>query len=149
MPRQLTRRLILLLALGWPAVAWADLVVIVHRDSPVRTLTPREVSDLYLGRSRHFTADDTDGPVSATVYEHETDSPLRHVFFRSLNGMPLSQLNAYWARLRFSGQVLPPVALADDRAIVEAVSRNRNAIGYVDEAAIGNSPVRIALRLKN
>jgi ABC-type phosphate transport system substrate-binding protein len=137
----------LLLALSWPAAGWADVAVIVHRDCPVRSLSAREVSDLYLGRSRHFVTPDHN-VLPATVYEQQADSPLREAFFRLLNGMPISHVNAYWARLRFSGQVLPPVALPDSHAVVDAVSRNPGAIGYVDEAAVGNAPVKITLRLK-
>lgn len=145
----LNRRIVaFLLFLGWTLAAAADLVVIVHPDNPVRTMTPREVSDLYLGRSRVFNLGDQAAPLPASIYEHPADSHLREVFFHVLNGMPISRLNAYWARLRFSGEVLPPVVVADSRAVLEAVSHNRNAIGYVEAATISGSPVKIVLRLK-
>ena len=149
MRRNLIRRTFaFLLWLALPLGACADVVVIVHPDNPVRTMTPREVSDLYLGRSRAFVTGDQTPLLPATIYEQPADSHLRESFFRVLNGMPISQLNAYWARLRFSGEVLPPVALADSRTILEAVSRNRGAIGYVDAAAVSGPSVRVVLRLK-
>ncbi|OHC71490.1 MAG: hypothetical protein A3H93_20320 [Rhodocyclales bacterium RIFCSPLOWO2_02_FULL_63_24] len=149
MRAHLTRRTIaFLFCLAWPLAACADLVVIVHPDNPVRAMTPREVSDLYLGRSRVFDTGDPATPLTAFIYEHPAESHLRETFFRALNGMPISRLNAYWARLRFSGEVLPPVVLADSRAVIDAVGRNRNAIGYVDAAAVSSAPVKIVLRLK-
>ena len=136
-----------LLCLASPLAACADVAVIVHPDNPVHAMTQRQVSDLYLGRSRSFDAGGLKTPLPASIYEQALDSPLREAFFRALNGMPVKQLNAYWARLRFSGEVLPPVALSDSRSVLDAVSRNRNAIGYVDAEAVKGS-VKVVLRLK-
>jgi ABC-type phosphate transport system substrate-binding protein len=123
-----------------------EIAVIVHPHNPVAAMSAREVSDLYLGRSRSFAVDDQKLP--AAVYEQPQDSALRESFFRSLNGMSLKQLNAYWARLRFSGEVLPPMALPDSRLVLEAVGRNRGGIGYVD-AALADGTVKVVLRLKD
>lgn len=136
-----------LLCLVSPLNARADVVVIVHPENPVRSMTPRQVSDLYLGRTRGFGTGDYKGTLWSAVYEHPVNSPLRETFFHSLNGMPIHQINAYWARLRFSGEVLPPMVLADSNSVLEAVSHNRNAIGYIDSAAVSDS-VRVVLRLK-
>ena len=127
--------------------AWAtEIAVIVHPNNPVVAMSAREVSDLYLGRSRSFSVNDQKLP--AAVYEQPQDSTLRESFFRALNGMGLKQLNAYWARLRFSGEVLPPMILADSRTVLDAVSRNRGGIGYVD-AALADASVKVVLRLKD
>lgn len=137
----------LLACLLWPLAAQADLAVIVHPDNPVQTLTQKQVSDLYLGRTRHFSVAESTAPIRAAVYELPADNPLRENFFHALNGMPIKQLNAYWARLRYSGEVLPPPVLPDSRAVLQMVSHDRNAIGYVDAAVVDNS-VKIVLRLK-
>lgn len=134
-----------LLCLSWPATSRADIAVIVNPDNPVQAMTTREVSDLYLGRARSFASAGQNAGTSALLYEQ--DSPLRDSFFHSLNGMNIRQLNAYWARLRFSGEVLPPVVLPDNAAVLEAVKRNRSAIGYVDSSAV-NGAVKVVLRLK-
>ncbi len=142
-------RLLLLAVFLWASAAGADVLVIVHPQSPVIEMTRREVSDLYLGRSRTLGPARDYAAEPAIVYEQPTDSPLRERFFRSLNGMRIPALNAYWARLRFSGEVLPPRALNDSHAVIEAVSRQREAIGYVDaDAPIPVHSVRIVLRLK-
>jgi ABC-type phosphate transport system substrate-binding protein len=127
----------------------AEVVVIVHPESPVQVLTPRQVSDLYLGRSRFIARNEREANLPTAIYEHSADSPVREVFIRSLNGMTLSQLNAYWARLRFSGEVLPPVALTSNGAVIDAVRRDRNAIGYVDANAVDGASVKVVLRLKD
>lgn len=134
-----------LLGLAGFVTARADVVVIVHPDNPVQTLTPRQVSDLYLGRTRSIGAGEQ--KIAVSIYEHPIDSHLRKSFFRCLNGMDIKQLNAYWARLRFSGEILPPISLPDNHSVLDIVSHNRNAIGYVDADATSNA-VKVVLRLK-
>lgn len=143
------RMIACLLCLTWTLSTRAEVVVIVHPDSPVQTMTPRQVSDIYLGRSRFIGTHQQEPSRPTSVYEQPANSPLREAFFRSLNGMTLSQLNAYWARLRFSGEVLPPIALADSKAVVEAVRGNRHAIGYVDASTISGAAVKIVLHLND
>jgi ABC-type phosphate transport system substrate-binding protein len=135
-----------LLGVLQPVRAASEIAVIVHPNNPVRALSNREVSDLYLGRARSFVVDDQ--IILASIFEQQADSPLRQHFFRVLNGMSQNQLNAYWARLRFSGEVLPPVSLSDSRLVLDAVSRNRGGIGYIDASLVNNS-VKVVLRLKD
>lgn len=130
------------LCLTIPSLARAEIAVIVHRENPVQSLTARQVSDFYLGRARNIESGEL-----LNIYEQPVDSTLREKFFHGLNGMNLKQLNAYWARLRFSGEVLPPVSLSDSLAVLNTVRRDRNALGYVD-AAVLDSSVRLVLRVK-
>ena len=148
MKHLLSKRIALsLLCLVWSAMSWADVVVVAHPDSPIRAMTARQVSDLYLGRSRTLELGKSGESAAVLIYEHPTDSAVREAFFRSLNGMGLRQVNAYWARLRFSGEILPPMSLSDSHAVLNAVARNRNAIGYVDSSLVNDS-VKVVLRLK-
>lgn len=124
------------------ASAGADVCVVVHRDSPLRELRPSEVSELYLGRSRSLPNGE-----AVVVLEREQDSALRTRFFRLLNGMSLKQLNAYWARLQFSGQVLPPPVFRETRDMLAAIRINRMAIGYLDASELDDN-VRVVLRLQ-
>jgi ABC-type phosphate transport system substrate-binding protein len=137
MRRRLNKLLLLsfFLLCGSPATH-AGIVVIVHPDNPVQSLTPGEVSDFYMARNR-----------SLKPYDLPDESFLREKFFHSLNGISIKRLNAYWARLRYSGEMLPPTPLPDSRAVVEAVSRNKQAIGYVDAAAL-NTSVKAVLHMK-
>ena len=122
--------LLLLCALALPARA-EHITIIAHTDSPIGKLTPNEISALYLGRR-------VAGEYSEriVVIDHPRDSHMRNLFFQSLNGMNLSRVNAYWARLQFSGQMQPPVALPDSQSVLEYVRKNRLAIGYVDSSTV-------------
>lgn len=141
-PSILLVRLLCAMCLIAPGLARADLAVIVHRDSPVQAVSARQVSDLYLGRTRNIGSGEL-----LSIYEHPLDSAVRERFFHDINGMTLKQINAYWARLRFSGEVLPPISLPDDRALLSAVRRDRNAIAYVDTTVLDDS-VRVVMVIK-
>ena len=143
----ISRFCLCLLGLVWSLALRAEVCIIVNPDNPVQAMTPREVSDLYLGRARSFVLGEDRAPRPASIYDQADGSPLRETFFRALNGMDIRRLNAYWARLRFSGEVLPPKALPDGKAVLEAVRRDRNGIGYVHASEIDDT-VRIVLRLK-
>ena len=137
----------LIFALLCPVQVRADLCVIVHPDNPVQTLTASQISDLYLGRARGFDSNGLTNSTHATIYEQPENSPLREAFFRSINGMSLNRVTAYWARLRFSGQVLPPEGLPDSRTVLNKVNTNPNAIGYIESDLVDRS-VKVVLRLK-
>jgi len=73
-------------------------------------------------------------------------SELRPDFYLKLTSRPVEQINAYWARIMFSGQASPPSMLANDQAVLKTVTENEGAIGYVNKESVANG-VRILLRL--
>lgn len=123
--------------------ALADVVVVTRRDSPLHELSAKQVSDLYLGRIRGL----PDGQ-AVIVIDRALDSNLRRHFFQLLNGMSLKQINAYWARLQFSGQVLPPPRFPDAGALIKTIQSSPAAIGYLDPAEVDDS-VRVLLHLRD
>jgi len=132
--------LLLIAALSRPLAA--DIVVVVHPDNPLLQLAPQEVSDLYLGRIRATRSGDR-----LLILDQPRDSELRSRFFARLNGMSLRNVDAYWARLQFSGDSQPPRPLPDSYSIVNVVRLNRLAIGYVEAGAV-TGDVRSLLTLK-
>jgi len=107
-------------------LAKADFYIIVHASNPQRTMTQREVVDLFMGRSRAFV-----GGEFAIAFDLPRESPSRAAFYKALTGMSAAQVTSYWSRLMFSGQSMPPQPLPDEATMVEIVKRNPNAIGWV------------------
>lgn len=116
-----------------PNLIYADeIAVVLNSSNPVTKLTQREISDIFLARRKVF-------PLSGAapfVLEQPRNSLLRKNFFRLLNGMEIRQVNSYWARLQFSGEVQPPKVLPNSQAVIEFVRNNPDAIGYVEAASI-------------
>ena len=72
---------------------------------------------------------------------------LREPFYTQLTDRPLAQINAYWARLMFTGQASPPMQLPDEAAVLKTVEDNKGAIAYVDSKTVNPKRVRILLHL--
>lgn len=123
-------------------LALADIIVIVHLESPLQHMSAQEVSDLYLGRQRSTHAGER-----LLILDQPRDSELRSRFFNRLNGMSLRSVDAYWARLQFSGDSQPPIPLPENAAIIATVRNNRLAIGYIDALTIPDG-VRPLLTLR-
>lgn len=133
------RRLIAFLLLSASA-AQAEVAVIVHAKNAIAVPSPRQVQDIFLGRTRTF----ADGRFALPI---DQSSSLRAEFYQTLTARPLEQINAYWARLMFTGQSSPPPQLPDDGAVLKMVRENEGAIGYVDSAQVDKT-VRLLLLLK-
>lgn len=130
--------LIGLLALWSARALAAELVVIVNQGSGIERLSREEASHVFLGRLKTL-------PSGTPAVVLDT-RPLRETFYRALVGKSLPEIDAYWARLRFSGRTQPPDQIGDAREVMERVARQPGAIGYV-EATTADRRVRQVLRL--
>jgi ABC-type phosphate transport system substrate-binding protein len=126
-----------------PVRAQTAIVVVVHPASPVISLTKKQVSELYLGRNQYL-----GGNQRLQLLDQPRDSKLREQFFAQLMGMDLGRINAYWARLQFSGDIQPPLALPDSATVLKIVSHNPFAIGYMEASAL-TPAVRAVLTIKD
>jgi ABC-type phosphate transport system substrate-binding protein len=131
--------LILLLLITFIPSAQAELVIIANIKNNIDTLTEKQVQDIFLGHTRLF-------PNGKFALPIDQSSPLRAEFYEILTGRPVEQVNAYWARIIFTGQASPPQQLPDDKAVLQTVRENEGAIGYIDKTRVDNT-VRILLRL--
>lgn len=107
----------------------ADIYVITHRDNPVQSINETQLKDLYLARSQTFPNGE-----SAIIYE-AGDDELRARFIRLALGMRVRQFDAYWARLVFAGRVLPLNNVQQEAQLLDHISNNIYAIGYIDTLA--------------
>ena len=147
-PNLRRRRLALMLAwaLSMPAFtasAFADVFVVVPATSNVRSMTQKEVVDLYMGHTRAF----PDGQF-ALPFDLPRDNPGRNTFYQALTGMGAAQINSYWSRLMFSGQTMPPQPLPSEMAMADLVKRNPSAVGYLLQEPTDKG-LRVVLVLKS
>lgn len=135
----LMRIIILLFGLGLTALASAEIVVVVNHGNPVEDLSRRELVDLYMGRAQHF----GDGSLALRL-DHPPDSDIRSQFYRQLVNKSVAEVNAYWARLLFTGRASPPQVIHSSADMLRAIQENRNAIGYLDRSEVDDSVKIIA-----
>ncbi len=117
----------------------AEIVVIGNLKNNLLSLNSIQVEDIFMGRTRSL----PNGRFALPVDQ----STLRSEFYQKLTARPIEQINAYWARIMFTGQTSPPMILPDDNAVLSMVNENKDAIGYIDRKNINNNNVRILLIL--
>lgn len=110
------------------AQARADIVVVVNSASGLTELTQQQVIDIYMGRIQAVT---NGGRV--VPYDQPLDSEIRAAFYQHLTGKSVASVNAYWARLLFTGRAAPPKQVSDNMSIMNILAENLNAIGYIDD----------------
>lgn len=104
-----------------------DLVVVVGAASPVDKLTQTEVTNIFLGRFKKLPSGVQAVPIDVI--------PLKEAFYNRLVGKTPAELNAYWARLTFSGQTTPPRQESPATA-VDHVATVSGAITYVERRVV-------------
>ena len=132
------RYAILILLSLWTAAIYADpeITVIAHTDNELGSLTRKQIADIYMGRITSL----PNGSIPLPL-DYQGDSPARTHFYESITGKSMAQINAYWARLSFTGQANPPRRLPNKAAVMQVVGKNQDALGYVEEAAPETHPV--------
>lgn len=136
--RALLRSLLLAL-LALPA--HAELVVVVGAGTGIGKMSQDEVIDIFLGRYRRL----PDGSAAAPI-DQPADAPARAAFYRLLAGKELAEINAYWARLYFSGKTSPPRQAASVAEVLAHVAGKRGGIGYLERGQL-DARARIVLSL--
>ncbi|MVF13409.1 hypothetical protein FT643_14805 [Ketobacter sp. MCCC 1A13808] len=110
------------------------MVVVVNAANPVEQLSSRELVDLYMGRNLYF----PDGSLVLRL-DQSPESATRITFYRELVDKSVAEVNAYWAKLLFTGRATPPQTVESAAGVLQAVQSNLNAIGYVDSEDLNGS----------
>lgn len=106
--------------------ALAEPVVVVAAASPLPVLTRGQAVGYFTGRQRSLPNGEPVLPLDLPA-----NHPLRERFYRLLTGLGPAQMNSYWARLRFSGQMQPPQVVDNEVAMLRTLRDNPRALGYL------------------
>lgn len=138
---QHARPLLLTMAMTLVATfgAQADVVVVTHAKSGIERLTQDDAVNIFLGRYRRLPSGGSAAPV-----DQPATSSLRAEFYRKLTNKDIAEINAYWARLYFSGKTSPPVQAATATEALGLILSLPGGIGYVDRAQV-DSRLKIVL----
>jgi ABC-type phosphate transport system substrate-binding protein len=123
--------LLLLATLAMAPLAAGEPVVIVNLQSGVERLSHDDVTNLFMGRQKRLPS----GLVALPV-EQAQPASTRARFYQLLVKKDLPDINAYWARLFFSGQAQPPRQVGSAAEVLELVAGNKGAIGVIDGSQV-------------
>ena len=113
--------------------------MIVNPTNQTAELSHRQLVNLYMGRTQNY----PDGTLALPV-DQAPDSEARQAFYKRLVGKSVAEVNAYWAKLLFTGRASPPRALTDSATVLQVVRENRNAIGYIESEYVDDPVKRTA-----
>lgn len=111
------------------STAFADVAVIVNPANG-NTIDEGTIKKIYLGKAKSFDDGTKVNPVN------QDGNSVSDEFNDKVVGKSSSQLNAYWSKLVFTGKGTPPEKLANDQAVIDFVSANGDAIGYIDASKV-------------
>lgn len=112
-------------------LAAADLVLVANPGSGIERLSQDEVVNIYLGRYRWLANGSTAEPVDLA-----DESENRAHFYRRLVGKSLAEINAYWARLVFSGKTKPPMQAGSTEDALQLVATRIGSLAYVERSRV-------------
>jgi hypothetical protein len=110
-------------------LAAADLVLVANPGSGIERLSQDEVVNIYLGRYRRLASGTSAEPIDLSG-----DSEYKARFYRKLVGKSLAEINAYWARLVFSGKTRPPLQVASAEEALQQVVMRAGGLAYVERS---------------
>lgn len=120
----------LVIAITLFSMQWgvAAILVIANPKNPVSRLSKGAIRRIYLGKLVKIPGTRM-VPLPVDQSQH---SVIRAQFNKKIIGMSASTLMQYWSKRIFSGKGGPPMVVSGDSSVVSFVSRNTNAIGYIN-----------------
>ena len=116
-------------------------IVVIGNPAGVAALSNQDVKSIFMGKKTKL-----DNGQMVKVIELTDGAAGRIAFHKLATGRSEAQLQSGWSRLIFTGRAEAPTQVANDAAVIKAVSSASNAIGYVDESAV-TGDVKVLLKL--
>ncbi len=133
--KSLTFSIILLcIGLSTNASTHDPIVVVVNHNNPVNTMTQSEVIDLFMGKYVAF----PNGKKAIPV-ELDGEQVTKQVFYKSLVGMSLARINAYWSRIHYTGRTRSAIQQPNEEKVIQFLNNTDLAIGYIPFSKINNN----------
>ena len=135
------KKIILLITAMFFTVNASAAIVVIGNPAGVATLSNNDVKNFFMGKKTRLSNGE-----KVKIIELTDGAAGRIAFHELATGRSESQVQSAWSRLVFTGKAEAPMQVANDAAVIQAVSASANAIGYVDESAV-TSDVTVLLKL--
>jgi len=132
------RRVLYLFIIATVALYSEEYVVITNRESPISTLTKKELKSIYLKRRRYYK------DIKLTPLNLSLENNLRKDFQSDILDMSFTQLESYWMKQHYKGH-RPPYQLKSYKGTLLFIKKRVGAIGYVPYSFVDNE-VKIIYR---
>ncbi|MEW6991993.1 hypothetical protein AADZ91_15095 [Colwelliaceae bacterium 6441] len=103
-----------------------DIVVVVNIKNSVNSMSHSQVIDMFMGKYVAFPNGEKAKPVDL-----DQEQLTKATFYQKLVGRSLSNINAYWSRLKFTGRIKESTQLKSEADVVNFIANNTSSIGYI------------------
>ena len=113
----------------------AQIVVIVNRDNPAKSISMTELKRIYLHEMTHWQSNGEDQAAIILIdYKHKSEIATK--FYKKVTGFSHSRVRLEWIGKMLNGEIqrLPLNSDSDDK-ILEIVSKNQWFIGFVSSSS--------------
>lgn len=108
----------------------AALQIIVNRKNSISEIKKKDLKNIYMQRKKIWPGGGIVVPVNL-----QRDNSVRKDFSENICGKSASAVETYYLRRALSGRGQPPKTFTTEKEIIEFVSLNEGAIGYVSKAS--------------
>lgn len=112
-------------------VLYADenVLLIANNDTTLDTLTQTDVMNIFLGKKTTW---DTGNKITFVTLK---EGPTHHKFITTYVKRNPTQFKNHWKQMLFTGKGVIPKSFESDKDMIDYVSKNKNAVGYVSSVA--------------
>lgn len=127
------KSLILLLLLSLNLYADLDFVVVVSKDTSIDKLSKKQISKLFLSKSKSFPNGQRAIPIEIK------NSDFKEFFYKTVSNKNSKQLLKYWAKVIFTGKGIPPKNVLHNHELFTFMLNNKNSITYIKREHLTDS----------
>jgi len=102
-----------------------SLAVIVSKDSSINSITKKELSKIFLAKTKKLPNGEKSITIESTNKEYQTK------FYKNISNKNEKQLKKYWAKMIFTGRGQPPKKMSSINELILFIQNNKNAISYI------------------
>lgn len=125
-----------------------NIAIIINKSSKLEKINLKKLKKLYLKKVRK---------INGIKIIPIDNISIRESFYKLVVKRDLRRVNAYWAKMVFSGKKQPPIAFENDERVITSINdkdtinkviATKNSIGYVLESSL-NESIRLLKIVEN
>jgi len=117
----------------------ADYVLVVNKGNVVSTMNPKDAKNVFLGKKSSW-----DNGERIVLYSQQ-DANLTESFTEGVVKKSPQQFSVFWKKALFTGTGKPPVEVADETQMKQAIASDPKGIGYISAAALDDSVKQLVI----
>lgn len=112
--------------------------IIVNKSNPIESINKSKLRNIFIGNTITW-----QNSIPVQIADYPLDSELRENFSNRYLSLSARKISVLWVKVSLSWKSLPPKILRDESEVVDYVSKNQGAIGYIDSKIKIPSDVKV------